>query len=47
MLNDQLKKAAIPLLGILIAGILYVVPEAKPLACGLGFALPSFVLGGK
>ncbi|WP_269814404.1 hypothetical protein [Pseudogemmobacter bohemicus] len=32
-------------LGIFIAAVLYIFPEAKPIACGAGAVLP-FALGG-
>lgn len=39
----DMKKHMPYLLGAAIAAILYIVPEAKPIACGLGFALPFSV----
>lgn len=36
-------KAAPYVIGGIIAAVLYVFPDAKPIACGLGFALPFSV----
>ncbi len=30
-------------IGVLIAGIIYIFPDAKPIACGLGAVLPFSV----
>lgn len=43
MLN-KVKKGMPYILGSLIAIILYIVPEAKPLACGLSFPLVQSIM---
>lgn len=46
MLNNFLRtKAGTTAIGLAIAAVVYFVPEAKPIACGAGFALP-FALNG-
>lgn len=44
MLNKFLaSKAGATLLGAVLAGIVYFVPDAKPVACGAGFVLPHLL----
>lgn len=40
-MTRQLKPLLPYALGGLVAAILFVFPDAKPIACGLGFALPA------
>lgn len=40
---NSLKGLAPYVAGAIIAAVLYVYPEAKPIACGAGFALPFMV----
>lgn len=37
-MTNQLKPLVPYMMGAVVAGILFVFPEAKPIACGLGFA---------
>ena len=44
MLKTLLQsKAGATLLGAILAGVIYFVPEAKPIACGAGFVLPHLI----
>lgn len=42
--NPQVKKLVPVLVGAVLAFVVYLVPEAKPIACGMAFGLP--LLGG-
>lgn len=41
--NFFATKAGATLLGAILAGIVYFVPDAKPIACGAGFVLPHLL----